>query len=90
MIDREPSAPKRAARVVAILTALLLAAYAVFVGVLSMGVGIRSRDSDGYWMPILVGGLIITLVLSVFVAAVMRAGRRAKERAGHHPAGRGF
>jgi len=41
----------------------LVAAYLVFLGVISISVGLRHTDQEGSWMPLLAGGLCILVVL---------------------------
>jgi uncharacterized membrane protein HdeD (DUF308 family) len=41
----------------------LVAAYPVFLGVISISVGLQHTDQDGSWMPLLAGGLCILVVL---------------------------
>jgi hypothetical protein len=42
----------------------LLSAYITFVGLISIWIGLRHSQQDGFWMPILLGALfIITIVL---------------------------
>jgi len=44
----------------------LVAAYLVFLGVISISVGLQHPDQEGSWMPLLAGGLCILLVLWLF------------------------
>ena len=41
----------------------LVAAYLVFLGVISISVGLQHADQEGSWMPMLAGGLCILVVL---------------------------
>ncbi|MBP1738105.1 MAG: hypothetical protein H6Q48_398 [Deltaproteobacteria bacterium] len=41
----------------------LVAAYLVFLGVISVSVGLQHTDQEGSWMPLLAGGLCILVVL---------------------------
>ena len=41
----------------------LVAAYLVFLGVISISVGLQHTDQEGSWMPLLAGGLCILVVL---------------------------
>lgn len=41
----------------------LVAAYLVFLGVISISVGLQHADQEGSWMPLLAGGLCILVVL---------------------------
>jgi uncharacterized membrane protein HdeD (DUF308 family) len=41
----------------------LLSAYLVFLGFVSISVGLQHTDQDGSWMPVLAGSLFILLVL---------------------------
>jgi uncharacterized membrane protein HdeD (DUF308 family) len=41
----------------------LVAAYLVFLGVISISVGLQHTHQEGSWMPLLAGGLCILVVL---------------------------
>ena len=41
----------------------LVAAYLVFLGVISVSVGLQHTDQEGSWMPLLAGGLCILVVI---------------------------
>jgi uncharacterized membrane protein HdeD (DUF308 family) len=41
----------------------LVSAYLVFLGVISISVGLQHTDQEGSWMPLLAGGLCILVVL---------------------------
>jgi uncharacterized membrane protein HdeD (DUF308 family) len=41
----------------------LVAAYLVFLGVISISVGLQHTRQEGSWMPLLAGGLCIPVVL---------------------------
>jgi uncharacterized membrane protein HdeD (DUF308 family) len=43
----------------------LVSAYLVFLGVISISVGLRHTDEEGSWMPVLAGSLCILAVLWV-------------------------
>jgi uncharacterized membrane protein HdeD (DUF308 family) len=43
----------------------LVSAYLVFLGVISISVGLQHTDQEGSWMPLLVGGLGILAVFWV-------------------------
>jgi uncharacterized membrane protein HdeD (DUF308 family) len=42
---------------------VLASAYAVFLGVISISVGLEHTDQSGSWMPVLAGSLCILVVL---------------------------
>ena len=44
----------------------LLSAYISFVGLISIWVGLRHSQQDGFWMPILVGALFILIIAMFF------------------------
>ena len=44
----------------------LVAAYLVFLGVISISVGFQYTEEEGSWMPVLAGSLCILVVLWVF------------------------
>lgn len=41
----------------------LVSAYLVFLGVISISVGLQHTDQEGSWLPVLTGGLCILVVL---------------------------
>jgi uncharacterized membrane protein HdeD (DUF308 family) len=41
----------------------LVAAYLVFLGVISISVGLQHTDQEGSWIPMVAGGLCILVVL---------------------------
>jgi uncharacterized membrane protein HdeD (DUF308 family) len=41
----------------------LLSAYLIFLGVVSISVGLQHTDEEGSWMPMLAGSLCILVVL---------------------------
>jgi uncharacterized membrane protein HdeD (DUF308 family) len=41
----------------------LLSSYVIFLGVVSISVGLQHTDQEGSWMPVLAGSLCIFLVL---------------------------
>jgi uncharacterized membrane protein HdeD (DUF308 family) len=48
---------------VLLVVSALAAAYLVFLGVISISVGLQHTDQEGSWMPLLAGGLCILVVL---------------------------
>jgi len=44
----------------------LVSAYFVFLGVISISVGLQHTDEEGSWMPVLAGSLCILAVLWLF------------------------
>ena len=42
---------------------VLVAAYLVFLGVISISTGLQHADQEGSWMPVLAGSLCILVVL---------------------------
>lgn len=49
----------------------LLSAYISFVGLISIWVGLRHSQQDGFWMPILVGALFI-IIIALFFARLTK------------------
>jgi len=47
----------------ALVFAALLSAYLIFLGVVSISVGLQHTDQEGSWMPVLAGSLCILVVL---------------------------
>jgi uncharacterized membrane protein HdeD (DUF308 family) len=50
----------------ALLALGLVAAYVIFLGALSLTAGLRQPDKDGFWVPIVAGGLCIVIVTWLF------------------------
>ena len=50
----------------AILAFGLVAGYVILLGALSLTAGLRHPDKDGFWVPILGGGLCIVIVTWLF------------------------
>jgi uncharacterized membrane protein HdeD (DUF308 family) len=48
----------------------LVSAYLVFLGVISISVGLQHTDEEGSWMPVLAGSLCILAVLWIFFRVV--------------------
>jgi uncharacterized membrane protein HdeD (DUF308 family) len=44
----------------------LVSAYLVFLGVISISVGLQHTDDEGSWMPVLAGSLCVLAVLWIF------------------------
>ena len=44
----------------------LVAAYLVFLGVISISAGLQHAEEEGAWMPVLAGSLCILAVLWIF------------------------
>jgi len=61
-----------------IMCASLLLGYALFLGVLSLRVGLTHPDQNGSWMPISAGILIIALALWFYVRLVCSLVRAMK------------
>jgi uncharacterized membrane protein HdeD (DUF308 family) len=59
----------------------LLSAYLVFLGLVSISVGLQHTDQEGSWMPVLVGSLSILVVLWLLfrvVRAVLQSLRKTE------------
>jgi uncharacterized membrane protein HdeD (DUF308 family) len=48
---------------VLLVVSVLVSAYLVFLGVISISVGLQHTEEEGSWMPVLVGSLCILGVL---------------------------
>jgi hypothetical protein len=48
----------------------LLSAYISFVALISIWIGLRHSQQDGFWMPILVGALFIIITVLFFARFV--------------------
>jgi uncharacterized membrane protein HdeD (DUF308 family) len=44
----------------------LLSAYLIFLGLVSISVGLQHTDQEGSWMPVIAGSLCTLLVLWLF------------------------
>ena len=58
----------------------LLSAYVSFLGVISIWVGVRHAQQDGFWMPILVGALCIIATSLLFARLARFVRTQMKER----------
>ncbi len=54
---------KHPALYVLLVCSTLVTAYVVFLGVVSISVGLHHTDQEGSWMPVVTGGLCILVVL---------------------------
>ena len=54
---------KHPALYVLLVCSTLVTAYIVFLGVVSISVGLRHTGQDGSWMPVVTGALCILVVL---------------------------
>jgi hypothetical protein len=75
-MEQDASAVKKALLSVLLSAVVLLGGYGVLVGAVCIWVGARSTHQDGFWVPLLAGGLTVAVVFLVFIPAV-RALRRA-------------
>jgi hypothetical protein len=50
----------------AILAFGLVTAYVILIGVVSMSTGLHHPEKDGFWVPILAGGLCILTITWLF------------------------
>ena len=48
----------------------LVSAYLVFLGVISISVGLQHTEEEGSWMPVLAGSLCILVVLWILFRVV--------------------
>ena len=58
----------------------LLSAYISFVGLISIWVGLRHSQQDGFWMPILVGALFIITIALFFARLTKFIRNQMKEK----------
>jgi uncharacterized membrane protein HdeD (DUF308 family) len=59
----------------------LVSAYLVFLGVISISVGLQHTEEEGSWMPVLAGSLCILVVVWVLfrvVRSLVQALRKAE------------
>ena len=80
MIYREPVPLKNLALYALLLFGGLIAGYILFIGLISIWVGLSRSHQDGFWMPILVGALFILAVTSFFVRMVKFLRNHLKEK----------
>jgi len=76
MMENDASAVKKAFLAVLLSAVVLLGGYGILVGAVCIWVGARSTHQDGFWVPLVAGGLTVAVVLLVFLSAA-RALRRA-------------
>ena len=59
----------------------LVSAYLVFLGVISISVGLKHTEEEGSWMPVLAGSLCILVVVWILfrvVRSLVQALRKAE------------
>ena len=66
MIHNEPLPLKNLSLWLLLVFSGLITAYLSFVAAISLWVGLSHSQQDGFWMPILVGTLIIVIGLWLF------------------------
>lgn len=55
------------------LAGLLASAYLIFIAVVSIWVGLDSKDQAGFWAPLLAGALLFSLVSWILYRVARRA-----------------
>jgi len=58
----------------------LISAYISFVGLISIWVGLRHSQQDGFWMPIMVGALFIIIIALFFARLTNFIRNQMKEK----------
>jgi hypothetical protein len=84
MIAHELEMPRKLSAFLAMSGLALIAACGIFVGILSIRMGVYHADKDAFWVPILGGGLCILLFTWMFyrVARYLRHRAKRSERLG--------
>ena len=80
MITREPFPWKHFFVWVLLIASGLLTAYIVFLGAVSVWIGLSNRQEDGFFMPILAGCLAILAVFWFFLRISRFLFSRTKEK----------
>ena len=83
MTEREPFPFKRGAVTLLLGVIWMATAYVVFVGAVCLWVGMCNTSREGFWMPLLVGGLTVATALRLAfpLASGLRSALREKEEA---------
>ena len=79
MISREPLPLKNISLWFVLICGGLIAAYIVFVAIISIYVGVNHMQQDGFWMPILAGMISIIVILWIFLGFSKSIINRMKE-----------
>ncbi len=58
----------------------LVAAFVIFVSLVSINVGLTHTQQDGFWVPVMAGLLAITACLWFFMSSWRFIGNRMKDR----------
>ena len=80
MIGRKPIPVKILTLWAVIICAGLLTSYVVFLGLISIWVGLSHLQEDSFWMPILTGAIALVVVLLLFFRFVKFLLSRMKEK----------
>lgn len=75
-MKNDPTPVKRLALGFLLVGVVLIGGYVVMVGVVCLWVGMHSTHRDGFWVPLLAGGLTVAVVLRLVIPAA-RGLRRA-------------
>ena len=79
MIHNEPLPLKNLSLWLLLIFSGLITAYLSFVAAISLWVGLAHLQQDGFWMPILVGTLILVISLWLFYRLTKIILNRTKE-----------
>jgi len=71
MIPRRPFPVKHALCKVLLFCTSLLLFYSLFLGAVSVWVGLSHRNEEGFWAPLLAGLLFIALILWLYLRLVL-------------------
>jgi uncharacterized membrane protein HdeD (DUF308 family) len=80
MIHREPFPLKKLGLWFLFISCGLIAGYMVFVAITSIWVGLDHSQKHGFWMPIIVGTLALTVIFWLFLRLSKFILHRMKEK----------
>ncbi|MBW2018146.1 MAG: hypothetical protein JRH13_15595 [Deltaproteobacteria bacterium] len=80
MIHEESLSLKKITLRILLFCFLLAAAYGLFIGCVSLWVGVKHADLDGNWVPILAGSLTMMAVLGLSWGVIRFILSRLKEK----------
>jgi len=67
MIYNKPLQLKKITIRFLIIILCIISAYIIFIGIISIWVGLNHLHQDGFWMPLFVGAISIIVILWLFL-----------------------
>ena len=67
MITQYPFPLKKLSPWFSLVSCGFVTAYIIFIGIVSIRIGLAHLHHDGFWVPVLAGTFLITFILCVFL-----------------------